>query len=140
LYKLFQNDKIEQFKKILMIKIRTIRIKTNLSTNLWLNICKNENKKTSLWIHEHIPRIQRHSASARDAVSRSEALHISTRCIHNMLVVLQHRKLRSLLSLSSAFDSCKYDSNRAISDVDYQPWNESFLKLFQKWCSSTSEH
>jgi hypothetical protein len=44
------------------------------------------------------------------------------------LVVLQHTKLRSLLSLSSAFDSCKYDSNRAISDVDYQAWNENFLR------------
>jgi hypothetical protein len=51
--------------------------------------------------------------------------------------------LRSLLSSSSALNFCKYDSNRAISDVVYQIWSESFLKLFQKlrfWCSSTNEH
>jgi hypothetical protein len=39
-----------------------------------------KNRETSLWIHEHISRIQRHSASARDAVSKSEAIHISARC------------------------------------------------------------
>ncbi len=79
-----------------------------------------EDRGTLLWIRGHIPRIQGHPASARDAVSRSEALYISARCTRNRLVVLQNTKLRSLLSLLSAFDFCKYDSNRAISDVDYQ--------------------
>jgi flagellar motility protein MotE (MotC chaperone) len=39
-YTSFQNDKIERFEKVLMIKIRTLRIKTNLSTNLWSKIFK----------------------------------------------------------------------------------------------------
>jgi hypothetical protein len=64
-----------------------------------------EDRETPLWIHGHTPRIQEHPASARDTVSRSGALHISARCTRNRLVVLQHTKLRSLLSLSSAFDS-----------------------------------
>ncbi len=35
-----QNDKIERFEKILMIKVKTLRIKINLSTNLWSKIFK----------------------------------------------------------------------------------------------------
>jgi hypothetical protein len=40
LYTSFQNDKIEQSEKVLMIKIETLRIKTNLLTNLWFEIFK----------------------------------------------------------------------------------------------------
>jgi hypothetical protein len=39
-YTSFQNDKIKRFEKILMIKIKTLRIKSNLSTNLWFEIFK----------------------------------------------------------------------------------------------------
>jgi hypothetical protein len=39
-YTSFQNDKIERFKKILMIKTRIMRIKTHLSANLWSKIFK----------------------------------------------------------------------------------------------------
>jgi hypothetical protein len=39
-YTLFQNDKIERFEKILMIKVKALRIKTNLSANLWSKIFK----------------------------------------------------------------------------------------------------
>ncbi len=95
-------------------------------------IFKNENRETPLWIHKHISRIQRHSASARDAVSRSEALHISARCTRNRLIVLQHIKLRILLSSSSAFDFCKYDSNRAISDVNIRAWSWELFEAFSK--------
>ncbi len=35
-----QNDKIERFEKILMIRIRVMRIKTNLSTNMWSKMFK----------------------------------------------------------------------------------------------------
>jgi hypothetical protein len=35
-----QNDKIERFEKILMIKTKALRIKTNLSANLWSKIFK----------------------------------------------------------------------------------------------------
>jgi hypothetical protein len=35
-----QNDKIERFERILMIKTKIMRIKTNLSTNLWSKIFK----------------------------------------------------------------------------------------------------
>jgi hypothetical protein len=35
-----QNDKIERFEKILMIKIKTMRISSHLSTNLWLEVIK----------------------------------------------------------------------------------------------------
>jgi hypothetical protein len=35
-----QNDKMKQFEKILMIRVRTLRIKTNLSANLWSKIFK----------------------------------------------------------------------------------------------------
>jgi hypothetical protein len=96
------------------------------------SIFKNENRKTSLWIHEHTSRIQRHSASTHDAVNKSKALHIFARCTRNRFIVLQYTKLRSLLSSSKTFDFCKYNSNRAIFDVDYQIWSESFLKFFQK--------
>jgi hypothetical protein len=34
MYTSFQNDKIERFEKLLMIKVKTLRIKTNLSANL----------------------------------------------------------------------------------------------------------
>jgi hypothetical protein len=39
-YTSFQNDKIEWSEKILMIKTKVMRIKTNLSTNLWSKIFK----------------------------------------------------------------------------------------------------
>ncbi len=64
-------------------------------------------------------------------------------CTRNALEVLQHKSFVDLLSWSSAFDFYKYDSKRAIFDVDYQVWKKSFLQLLQKlniWCSSTSEH
>jgi hypothetical protein len=35
-----QNDKIERFKRILMIRIRVMQIKTNLSTNMWSKMFK----------------------------------------------------------------------------------------------------
>ncbi len=35
-----QNDKIERFEKILMIRIRVMRIETNLSTNMWSKMFK----------------------------------------------------------------------------------------------------
>jgi hypothetical protein len=102
-------------------------------TSCHYNFEKNENKKTSFWISEHISRIQRHCASARDAVSKSETLHIYARCSRDRLIVLQHTKLRNLLSLSNVFDFCKYDSNRTIFNVDYQIWNESFWIFFKSW-------
>jgi hypothetical protein len=39
-----------------------------------------EDKATPLRIHEHTPRIQRHPASARDAVGSLGKLHIYARC------------------------------------------------------------
>jgi hypothetical protein len=39
-YTSFQNVKIERFEKILMIKARAMRIKTNLSANLWSEVFK----------------------------------------------------------------------------------------------------
>jgi hypothetical protein len=39
-YTSFQNDKIERFEKILMIRTRTMRIKTNLSINMWSKVFK----------------------------------------------------------------------------------------------------
>jgi hypothetical protein len=65
-----------------------------------------------------------------------------TCCTRSKQITWFQKKLRSLLSWSRTFEPCKYDSSRAIFDVDYQVWNQSFLKLFQKlrfWCSSTSE-
>jgi hypothetical protein len=125
-------------------KIRSLSKHAISSSNWRFNdFILGENRETPLWIHKHISQIQKHSASARDAVSKSEAIHISARCTRNRLIVLQHTKLRSLLNLSNALYFCKYDSNRAIFDVAYQIWSESFLKLFQKlrfWCSSTNEH
>jgi excinuclease UvrABC ATPase subunit len=38
-----QNDKIEWFEKVLMIKIRVMRIKTNLSINMWSKMFKSVN-------------------------------------------------------------------------------------------------
>ncbi len=42
-YMSFQNEKIERSEKILMIKAKTLRIKTNLSANLWSKIFKTIN-------------------------------------------------------------------------------------------------
>jgi hypothetical protein len=39
-YTLFQNDKIERFEKILMIRTKAIRITTNLSANMWSKMFK----------------------------------------------------------------------------------------------------
>jgi hypothetical protein len=39
-YTTFQNDKIERFEKVLMIRTKALRIKTNLSANLWFEIFK----------------------------------------------------------------------------------------------------
>jgi hypothetical protein len=39
-YTSFQNDKIERSEKILMIRIRVMRIKTNLSANMWSKMFK----------------------------------------------------------------------------------------------------
>jgi hypothetical protein len=58
------------------------------------------------------------------------------RCTRNKLVVLQHKSFIELLSWSSAFDTCKHYSNRAIFDVDYHVWNERFFKKLRFWCSS----
>jgi hypothetical protein len=58
------------------------------------------------------------------------------RCTRSKLAVLQHKNIVEFLSWSSAFDTCKHDSNRAIFDVDYEAWNESFFKKLRVWCSS----
>ncbi len=68
--------------------------------------------------------------------------YLFTCCTRSKQITCFQKKLRSLISWSSAFDTCKNDSNRTTFHVYYQVWNESFLKLFQKlrfWCSSTSE-
>jgi hypothetical protein len=39
-YTSFQNDKIERFKKVLIIRTRVMRIKTNLLTNIWSEMFK----------------------------------------------------------------------------------------------------
>ncbi len=73
-------------------------------------------------------------------VKQKSLHHSHARCTHNALKVLQNKNIVDLLSWSSAFDPCKNDPNRAIFDVGYQVWNESFLKLFWFWCSSASGH
>jgi hypothetical protein len=72
------------------------------------------------------------ASQIRKKIARSStSLH--THCTRNALEVLQHKSFVGLLSWSSAFDLYKYDSKRAIFDVDYQVWKKSFLKLFQKF-------
>ncbi len=44
-----------------------------------------------------------------------------------------------LLSGSSAFDTCKHGSNRAIFDVGYQAWNEELSQKLRFWCSSQAD-
>ncbi len=62
----------------------------------------------------------------------SEKLMTYTCCTRSELIIWFQKKLVRLLSWSSAFDTCNQGSNRAIFDVDYQVWNESSLKSFQK--------
>jgi hypothetical protein len=83
-----------------------------------------------------ILRIHWHSliGSERKVARRFVILH--ARCTRNALKVLQYTSFLDLLSWSNAFDFYNHDSNRAIFDLDYQVWNESFLKLFRFWCSS----
>jgi hypothetical protein len=65
----------------------------------------------------------------KESFVKQKSLHfLHARCIRNALEVLQHKDFVDLLSWSNAFDSYKYNSKRAIFDVDYQVWNESFLK------------
>jgi hypothetical protein len=66
----------------------------------------------------------------RKKVARSSAI-LHARCTRNALKVLQHKSFVDLLSWSSAFEFYKYDSNRALFDVDYHLWNESFWRLFE---------
>jgi hypothetical protein len=72
------------------------------------------------------------ASQIRKKVARSSTI-LHAHCTRNALEVLQHKSFVDLLSWSSAFDSYKYDSKRAIFDVDYQVWKKSFLKLFQKF-------
>jgi hypothetical protein len=72
------------------------------------------------------------ASQIRKKVARSSTI-LHAHCTRNALEVLQHKSFVGLLSWSSAFDPYKNDSNRAIFDVGYQVWNESFLKLFQKF-------
>jgi hypothetical protein len=65
----------------------------------------------------------------KESFVKQKSLHLlHARCTRNALEVLQHKSFVDLLSWSSAFELYKYDSKRAIFDVDYQVWNESFLK------------
>jgi hypothetical protein len=72
------------------------------------------------------------ASQIRKKVARSSTI-LHAHCTRNALEVLQHKSFVDLLSWSSAFDFYKYDSKRAIFDVDYQVWKKSFLKLFQKF-------
>ncbi len=72
------------------------------------------------------------ASQIRKKVARSSTI-LHAHCTRNALEVLQHKSFVDLLSWSSAFDLYKYDSKRAIFDVDYQVWKKSFLKLFQKF-------
>jgi hypothetical protein len=51
-----------------------------------------------------------------------------TWCTYSKLKVLQQENFVELSSWSSVFDTCKYDSNRALFDVDYQIWKKNFWK------------
>jgi hypothetical protein len=67
----------------------------------------------------------------KESFVKQKSLHLlHARCTRNALEVLQPTDFVELLDWSSAFDLYKYDSKRAIFDVDYQVWNASFLKLF----------
>jgi hypothetical protein len=65
-------------------------------------------------------------------VARSSAI-LHARCTRSAQITWFEEKLRSLLSWSSAFETCKDDSKRATFDVIIKPEIRAFLKLFQKF-------
>jgi hypothetical protein len=65
-------------------------------------------------------------------VARSSAI-LHARCTRSAQITWFQKKLRSLLSWSSAFEICKNDSKRATFDVIIKSEIRTFLKLFQKF-------
>ncbi len=87
-----------------------------------------------IWWHHSSNTLTLASHIRKESFVKQKPLHfLHASCTRNALDVLQHKTFVDLLSWSSAFDFYKYDSKRAIFDVDYQVWNASFLKLFQKF-------
>jgi hypothetical protein len=111
-----------------------------------------QNKKFRVMIDWHHSLIWWHHSSntltfvshiRKESFVKQKSLHfLHALCIRNAFEVLQYKDFVDLLSWSSAFDFYKYDSKRAIFNVDYQVWNESFLKLLKSWdlMFSTNEH
>ncbi len=59
-------------------------------------------------------------------VKQKSLNYLHARCTRSAQITWFEKKLRSLLSWSSAFKLCKNNSKRAIFDVDYQVWKKSF--------------
>jgi hypothetical protein len=132
----------EIMKKIEKILETNSRIKTAIKY-VRRNVKKRLKKKVLIYWHSYgyvdtMLRLRWHHAPVtltlanqiRTKVARS-SLILHARCTRNALKVLQHKSFVDLLSWSSAFDLYKDDPKRAIFDVGYQAWNESFLKLFE---------
>jgi hypothetical protein len=88
---------------------------------------------TFLWISQHFSSNTTTLLFEYSNISDRKNCNKYTCCTCSKQITWFQKKLRSLFSWLSAFDICKNDSNRAIFDVDYQVWNESFLKPFKSW-------
>jgi hypothetical protein len=66
-------------------------------------------------------------------VKQKSLHHLHARCTYNAQITSFQKKLRSLLSWSSAFEICKNDSKRATFDVIIKSEIRTFLNLFQKF-------
>jgi hypothetical protein len=104
------------------------------------SICSSGDILTFIWLAWHHASVTLTPANQiRKELSKDFAVILAC-CTHNKLEILQQENFVELLSWSSAFDTCKHDPNRALFDVGYQAWNESFLQLFQElnfWCSAS---
>jgi hypothetical protein len=89
---------------------------------------------TSLFEYvDTILRIHWHSlVKSGKKVARSSAI-LNARCTRSAQITWFQKKLRSLLSWSSAFEFCKNDSKRATFDVNIRFESQSFFNLFQKF-------
>jgi hypothetical protein len=114
---------------IYVVMIQSYKFDTKIKIRVMINwhhsLIRWHHSSNTLTLASHI---------RKESFVEQKSLHLlHARCTRNALEVLQHTSFVELLDESSAFDLYKYDSKRAIFDVDYQVWNESFLKLFQKF-------
>jgi hypothetical protein len=103
-----------------------------IAMNLYLKRMRIFEKHLFDYRNTHL-RLSQHLSPVRATPSVRVSSKDIAYCTRDKLNSWFQINLRNLLSWSNAFDIYKYDSKRAIFDVDYRVWNKSFLQLFKSW-------